>query len=285
MDNIITCFASQTYSDVEVIFIVDKIVEKHWDPITLENGIKVKYITNLNANFTPHNNASYNRNFGIEVTQGEFIQLMDDDERFPPEYLQRSMDERYTYFDELGKDFVLTPTLMYRHTGHIQNQGFSYFNYYLSRPIPQKLGHKKRATIQMYSGNALLAPARIFKHIKFDEKIDFVYEDLDFTYRIHKAGYPLIVLRDLKIYHMERDKTRLEQARVGYPLQAYKKAKHRIVFVKKNGNLIQKIEFFLLWFRAQPLRLICKVLFFGKKSRRAIIREIIKGTRDGLRGN
>jgi len=98
----------------------------------------------------------------------------------------------------------------------------------------------------MYSGNALLAPARIFKKILFDEKIDFVYEDLDFSYRIHKAHIPLIVLRDLKIFHMERDKTMLEKARVGHTLQAYKKAKHRIVFVKKHANLIQKIEFYLL---------------------------------------
>ena len=85
----------------------------------------------------------------------------------------------------------------------------------------------------MYSGNSLLAPARIFKKIQFDEKIDFVYEDLDFTYRIHKAHIPLIVLRDLKIYHMERDKTKLEQAWVGNPMQAYKKSKHRMLFVRK----------------------------------------------------
>ena len=84
----------------------------------------------------------------------------------------------------------------------------------------------------MYSGNSLLAPARMFKKILFDEKIDFVYEDLDFTYRITKANIPLIVLRDLKIYHMERDKTLLEMARVGHTLQAYKKAKHRISLSK-----------------------------------------------------
>ena len=82
--------------------------------------------------------------------------------------------------------------------------------------------------------------------IKFDEKIDFVYEDLDFTYRIHKAHIPIIVLRDLKIYHMERDKTLLEMARVGHELQAYKKAKHRIVFIKKHANLVQKLQFYLL---------------------------------------
>jgi len=100
----------------------------------------------------------------------------------------------------------------------------------------------------------------------FDETLDFVYEDLDFSYRIHRAGYPIIVLRDLKIYHMERDKTNLEEARVGNEYAAYRKAKHRMLFVRKYGNIFQKIQFYLLGFRGQPLRLILKVLRFAKKN-------------------
>jgi len=268
MQNIIECFKTQSFKNFEVIFIVDKKLE-NIDALPIiasaekQSGENIifKYITNLNSNLNPSsNNASYLRNFGIEAATGEFIQLMDDDERFPENYLEQSLDLRFQYREELGKDFVLTPTLMYRKTGQIQNQGFVSFNFRFSRPIPQKLGKKERDYIEMYSGNSLLAPARIFKKIKFDEKIDFIYEDLDFTYRIHRAHIPIIVLRDLKIYHMERDKTLLEQARVGFAMQAYKKAKHRIVFVKKFATRIQKVQFYLLGFRAQPLWLIGKVL-------------------------
>ena len=90
-----------------------------------------------------------------------------------------------------------------------------------------------------------MAPAHIFKEHLFDEKLDFVYEDLDFTYNIHRVGYPIIVLRDLKIYHMERDKTLLEQARVANEYAAYRKAKHRMLFVKKYGKIFDKIKFYL----------------------------------------
>ena len=100
----------------------------------------------------------------------------------------------------------------------------------------------------MYSANSLLAPAHIFKEILFDERLDFVYEDLDFSYRIHRAGYPLIVLRDLRIYHMERDKTQLEHAWVGNEYSAYRKAKHRMIFVRKYGTFFQKMQFYLLGF-------------------------------------
>jgi GT2 family glycosyltransferase len=131
----------------------------------------------------------------------------------------------------------------------------------------------------MYSGNSLFAPASIFQTILFDEQLDFVYEDLDFTYRIHHAGYPLIVLRDLRIYHMERDKTKLEEARVGNAYAAYRKAKHRMLFVKKYGSLADKIKFYLFGFWGQPMWLILKVLLYGKgKPRGRIIRAIIKGT-------
>lgn len=284
MHNIIACLKAQTFTDFEAIFVIDKHLLA--DDKTYTHYENIKFITNLNSNLHPHNNASYLRNFGIEAAEGEFILLMDDDEWFPNDYLQKSLELRFKYREELGRDFVLTPTLMYRKTGETQNQGFSSFNFWFSRPTPQKLGDKKWDYIQMYSGNSLLAPARIFKKIKFDEKIDFVYEDLDFSYRIHKANYPIIVVRDLKIYHMERDKTMLEQARVGHPLQAYKKAKHRIVFIKKHANLIQKLEFCLLWFRGQPLRLIGKVLRYGNKmehSKWKIIKAIWKGTVDWIK--
>ncbi len=284
MKNIIKYFENQTYTDFEVIFIVDKILKK-WDD-TYKNHGKIRFITNLNSTFIPHYgwfiNASYNRNFWIDIAEWDYIQLMDDDEQFPEDYLERSMNLRFKYRKEIGRDIVLTPTLMYRKTGEIQNQGFSYFSYRLSRPILQKLWEKKRDYIQMYSGNSLLALAETFKENPFDENIDFVYEDLDFTYNIHRAGIPIIVLKDLEIYHMEREKTLLEQARVGHELQAYKKSKHRIVFVRKYWNRTQRMQFYLLGLRAQPLRLLGKVLRYGKgKDKWKIIRGMRQWFWDG----
>ena len=56
------------------------------------------------------------RNYGIQVASSEFINLMDDDERFDDDYIQKSMDYREKFRDIVGRDFVLTPTLMYRKT-------------------------------------------------------------------------------------------------------------------------------------------------------------------------
>ncbi|MEI6673006.1 MAG: glycosyltransferase [bacterium] len=63
-----------------------------------------------------YNNASFLRNLGIKEAKGQYIQLMDDDEQFDDDYLEKSLALRDDYHKKLHKDFVLTPTLMYRKT-------------------------------------------------------------------------------------------------------------------------------------------------------------------------
>ena len=45
---------------------------------------------------------------------------------------------------------------------------------------------------------------------------------------------------------MERDKTLLEHAWVGNEYSSYRKAKHKMLFIKKHANFFQKIEFYVL---------------------------------------
>lgn len=112
MQNITECLNRQTFKDFEVIFVVDKIVTRDKERETKGN---IRYITNL-THTMPHNNASVLRNLGIKEAKGQFIQLMDDDEQFEDDYLEKSLSVWDSYHVKLKKDFVLTPTLMYRKT-------------------------------------------------------------------------------------------------------------------------------------------------------------------------
>ena len=276
MQNSIKCLQKQTFKDFEAIFVVDRLI------INDEKRVKdrrIHYITNINSDFISKQNASYNRNFGIKQAKGEYILLMDDDEWFEESYLENYLVLRDEYRKKLAKDFVLVPTLMYRKTGHIQSQWFSHFNYLLSRPIPQVLWNKSRDYIQMYSWNSLLAPAYIFKEYPFDEEMDFVYEDLDFSYSIHRAWYPIIVLRDLKIYHMERDKTALEHLWIGNEHSAYKKFKHKMMFIKKNASTVDLIVFYIFGFLWHPMWLTLYLLKYPFKTHTFVI---IKSIRKGV---
>ena len=291
MNHSIHCFAEQTISDAELIFVIDE----HFTLESYQNWLqeleilawrldkKIHIYSNLNASFTPHN-VSAMRNFAVKHAQWDFLNFMDDDEDFPADYFEHSLKLYNHHYKIYQKDLMICPTLMYRHTGKIQNQWFSHYNFRYSRPIQCELGAREYAEIQMYSGNSLFAPKSVFAKNHRDERFDFVYEDLAFTYGCHRNWLPIIVSRDLKIFHMERDKTKLEDARIGNAFQAYKKAKHRILFVHTFATLREKIQFYVLWFIGQPLRLIAKACFLAKaKHRWEIIAAIFKWTRDGLK--
>jgi glycosyltransferase involved in cell wall biosynthesis len=158
MQNTIRCLQAQTFHDFEVIFIVDKHLTEvgefiHDDP-------RLSFITNLNSSFRSKRdandpviggNASQLRNYGIKEARGEFVLLMDDDEWFPDDYLEKYFYYRDLYRKRIGKDFVLCPTLMYRKTGTVQNYGFSHYDYWMSRPVLATMGNKEWISVQMYS--------------------------------------------------------------------------------------------------------------------------------------
>ena len=305
---------TQTFQDFKVIGIIDsKLTQKEFDELknqALEwlKNIKdrVHLISNVNSDFVPQNGVSYVRNYGIKLADTEFINLFDDDEILKPDYLQKSFDIYDVILSEMQwneeskkKDsslgskwqkqskwqFVLVPKLMFRQTWKIQNEWFDYYNFWTSRPHQFHFSDgQKFAQIQMYSWNSLFWPTKIFQEVLFDERFDFVYEDLEFTYRIYKAWYPIFISSELEIYHMERDKTLLEDAWIGSEFQCHRKARHRMRFVRKNATTIQKIQFYLLWFRAQPLRLISKILRLApKKERKTLIWALIRGTIEGMK--
>ena len=305
---------TQTFQDFKVIGIIDsKLTQTEFDELknqALEwlKNIKdrVHFVSNVNSDFIPQKGVSYVRNYGIKLADTEFINLFDDDEILKPDYLQKSfkiydviLSEMQWNEESKKKDsslssgwekqskwqFVLVPKLMFRQTWKIQNEWFDYYNFWTSRPHQFHFADgQKFAQIQMYSWNSLFWPTKIFQEVLFDERFDFVYEDLEFTYRIHKAWYPIFISSELEIYHMERDKTSLEDAWIGSEFQCYRKARHRMRFVRKNATTIQKIQFYLLWFRAQPLRLISKILRLApKKERKTLIWALIRGTIEGMK--
>lgn len=285
----VSCFLKQTHKDKELILMIDQIFTQddyqNWLKDIFDSKIyeNIRIFSNLNSKFT-HNNVSAMRNFGAKQAKGDYILFMDDDEDIHTDYLTKTMEYRNKLKKIIWKDFVLTPTLMYRHTGEIQNQGFSHFNYRLSRPIGCVLGQREYARIQMYSWNSLFAPAYIFQENKMDERFDFIYEDLAYTQYLHSINYPIIVTKHIKIYHMERDKTKLDHAWVGNIYQAYRKSKHRILFIRKFATWRQLFQFYVLWFLGQPLWLTLKVILYRSPNKLSIIKNIRKGTIDGRRG-
>ena len=95
MQNIIKCLQGQSFTDFEVLFVVDKHLTEVGEFVS--NDARISFITNLNSSFRSKRhvndpqiggNASQLRNYGIEAAQGEFILLLDDDNMFDHDYLE-----------------------------------------------------------------------------------------------------------------------------------------------------------------------------------------------------
>ena len=272
----------QTFADFYVNIVCDRNFTKseESDFISFFQGRKLEvmkrtsFFTNNNSDFNPNHNwwASYVRNFWLKQAKGEFIQLFDDDNEVEPDFLEKCLKKREEITSETKSECVVLPSLYYRDTDQIQNQWFSRFNYRQSRPVIHFLKWKNKAQIQMFSWNWIFSKASTLKKVKYDEEIARISEDLDYTLSLHEKWIQLRVFSDLKVIHQERDKTKLEQARIGSYPQAKQKARNRFLFTKKHWNKIQLIEFYVCWLPWCLLRLSLKAIIRWWKDRFSIIR-------------
>ena len=272
----------QTFTDFDVNIICDKKFTKleesdflsFFDNQGLEIIRHTHFLTNNNSVFNPDHGwwASYVRNFWIKYAKGEFIQLFDDDNEVEPDFLENCLKKREEVTLKTKSECVILPSLYYRYTGQIQNQWFSHFNYRQSRPVLHLLNWKEKGQIQMFSWNWIFGKTSTIRKAQYDEEIARISEDLDYTLSLHEKWIQLRVFADLKVKHHERDKTRLEQARIWSYLQAKQKAKNRFLFTKKHWNKNQLYQFYICWLPWCVLWLSIKALILWKNNRFRIIK-------------
>ncbi len=257
LEQFFSCIKDQTFQDFECILVCDRAFTKEERKefqskiasfAGSEQEKKIRLLSHQNTDFDLHyqGGASYVRNFGIKAAKGSYIQLFDDDNTFDADYLAQTINLHDNYSQLYGKEVFITPSLMWRNTDKVQNQGFSGYNYRLARPIIHFLAPDEDfAEIKMFSGNGIFGKAELMKKVLYDEEIARIAEDLDFIYSIWKQGTPILVFKALKVRHQERDKTFLEEARIGTPKSAEQKIKNLFLWVKKHANWKQKLIFFL----------------------------------------
>ena len=294
----------QTYRNFEIIIVIDQII----DFITLEtwkthvaqyllsfSSSQILLISHLTHDFSVGKWVSYVRNTGIYHAHGTHCFLLDDDNIFDPLLLQQLYDRGQEI--EIS-DFVFSPTILYRDTGIIQSQWFHDFIRWMSRPEPYH-GTDLKAKIRraltdrwfrkpyenllpvcMIGANSLYAPRHVFLQYRFDERMTFVYEDLDLTMRISRSGIPIYILADVYIRHMERIKSSTEASFLS-ARHIYEKSKNRILFVCSNAPRRWQLFFRLIGLPWNTLRLTLHILLRGSDKFECLT-GLYKGVRDGL---
>ncbi len=283
----------QTFQDFDVNIVCDrkfmKIEEEDFLSFFESQGLELEilqrthFITNNNSDFNPDHKwwASYVRNFGIQNAKWEFIQLLDDDNEIEPDFLENCMKKWEEFTEKTKSECVILPSLYYRDTDQIQNQWFSHFDYRQSRPVLHLLNWKEYEQIQMFSGNWIFSKASTLRKAKYDEEIARISEDLDYTLSLYEQWIQLRVFADLKVKHHERDKTKLEQARIWSYSQAKQKARNRFLFTKKHWNKKQLFQFYICWLPGCLLRLSIKAILYWGKDRFRIIKWLFSGAIEG----
>jgi len=280
----------QTFKDFDVNIVCDRNFTKDeeleflsfFKNKNLDIINRTHFFTNNNSDFDPNHKwwASYVRNFWLKQAKGEFIQLFDDDNEVDSDFLEKCLKKREEKVDETKSECVILPSLYYRSTNQIQNQWFSYFDYRQSRPVLHLLNWKNEAQIQMFSGNGIFSRSSTLRKAQYDEQIARISEDLDYTLSLHEQWIQLWVFSDLKVRHHERDKTKLEQARIGSYLQAKQKARNRFLFTKKHWNKKQLFQFYVCWLPGCLFWLSFKAIIRWWKDRLKIIKWLFSGVKE-----
>ena len=253
LKKIFSCLEKQTFTEFEVVVVCDRDFNEFERKGFLNEfekyKIDISFFSHVNSDFKPHSLwwASYVRNFWIDRAKGDFIQLFDDDNEIDNYYLDRAFSYYKKFKKQYWKDVFITPTLLWRDTDRIQNQWFSWYKYWQARPQVHFLqGNQEYAGIRMFSWNWIFWKKSIMQFVHYDEDFAWIAEDLDFVYSIREKWYPILVFRDLKVHHNERDKTMLEEAWIWNEQSACQKMKNIFLWWKKHANFQEKL-ILLLW--------------------------------------
>ena len=292
LKNIVESINKQNLKPQNVFIIIDKFLSQDekdvisyflFKNIDKNNKNIFQIVCNLNYEFNPCQGVSYVRNFWFDLCSSEYACVIDDDHIFDETFFEKIAEQYQQIKQEIWKDMLFSPTIIFRKTNRIQSQWIKKINFFLSKVVLHKIKKNKNWDyVQMIWANCLFSKTKLFQEIRFDNCFEFVYEDLEFALRFKDRGYPIVVSNTISINHMEKEKSFTERSYIGNPNYAYQKARNRILVVKKNANIFQKIQFFVFGLWVQTVWFVLLVLFFGKWKLK-LLRNIASWTRDWLK--
>lgn len=105
--------------------------------------------------------------------------------------------------------------------------------------------------VTFVSGCAWLIKREIFEKCGLMDENYFLYvEDVDYCYRIQRAGYKLTVSKDSCIYHKESKSTYFK------PILYYYNTRNRLYFNKKFNSKINQKKFYIYFFITRIIKII-----------------------------
>jgi len=185
-------------------------------------------------------------NWGMRQGKGDFFFIVNNDTEVTP-----------TLLDELLKPFALDeqigvtcPKIMYYDQPEvIQYAGFNPMNKFTGRTSSIGMMEKDQGQYNVSGptagahGCAMMVKREVVEKVgMFPEKFFLYYEEWDWSARIQNAGYKIWYTAPAKIFHKESMSVGKNN-----PMKIYYHTRNRILYIRRNANVFQKIIFTLFF--------------------------------------
>jgi GT2 family glycosyltransferase len=253
---------------IELILVDNCSTEDHGDSFkkAFDGLIYIRAETNLG--FAGGNNLA------IRHAKGEYLLFLNNDTEIT-ENLVDVLTKELKANPSIG---IISPLIVYYHDPQIiQYAGFTKMNYITCRN--REIGHLSINTGQYNNvsvetsfchGAAMMCRASDLAMVGVMEENYFLYyEELDWCEKFKRAGKKIWFTGNTKIFHKESISVGKES-----PLKTYFMTRNRILYIRKNTNLLTTIVFYMY----STLITIPKQIFiYLKKGRTDLIKWAIKG--------
>lgn len=243
---------------------------------------RITIISHLNSNHEPWRFHGYDRSVLLSHAKSKFSYLIDGDNVFNDDHIA----QLFAWYDSIKQDTwstpIISPTIMWRKSGKVQSQWITWFRYFFPKYQYATMWTENWQQVKMIWANSLLGLTSIFQKIWFDERFAYCYEDIDFTYRLYLWWYPVTVLNKVETYHMESSRWVLWKRFLDSPVKVRYRSRNRILFVQKNANLFEKIQYFWLWLWIQTIAFFWLISVYWGKKRKAMLKNLYEWTKAGL---
>ncbi len=230
-------FAKNKYPAVEII-VIDNGSKTNPVPLWQQQFPAVKFIrSEVNLGFAGGNNV------GIKAATGDYIFLINNDTEVTENLIGELV---HTLDTNAGAGMVSPKIRYYDKPDMLQYAGYTEMNYYTCRNscIGQfetdegQHDHRTGATGFAHGAAMMIKREAIEKAGPMAENFFLYYEEMDWCEYIKRAGYTVHLNMQALVYHKE-------SISVGKasPLKEYFMNRNRLLFIRRNAPLLQKICF------------------------------------------
>jgi GT2 family glycosyltransferase len=183
-------------------------------------------------------------NLGINRAKGDLFFLVNNDTEFTPGLIKSLVDS----FNKFPKTGMISPKIRYfQQPDTLQYAGYTNMNFYTARNYCVGEFEKDKGQYDHLTGltgfghgAAMMVSKEVIEKVGFMfENYFLYYEELDWGARIKKAGFEIRLNMQALIYHKESVSVGQKSA-----LKEFFMNRNRILFIRRNASLFQRILFY-----------------------------------------